>query len=112
MRPDLKSMWSVFSHAGVETRYFCESLDWCLAPHGWEERAQLFQRNALDLFEQVTLKAIAAAGIKLQDIDMIVTNTITGLAVPSLDASLIHRLHLSPSIERLPIFGLGLRGGV
>jgi alkylresorcinol/alkylpyrone synthase len=111
-RPDLKSMWSVFSHAGVETRYFSEPLDWCMEPHGWEERTQSFQRNALDLLEQVTLKAVANAGIALQDIDMIVTNTITGLAVPSLDARLIHRLNLSRSIERLPIFGLGCGGGI
>jgi alkylresorcinol/alkylpyrone synthase len=111
-RPDLKSMWSIYSHAGVETRYFCEPLDWCLEPHGWEERAQSFQRNALDLFEEITLKAAANAGIALQDIDMIVTNTITGLAVPSLDARLIHRLNLSRSIERLPIFGLGCGGGI
>jgi predicted naringenin-chalcone synthase len=32
MRPDLKSMWSVYSHAGVETRYFSEPLEWCLQP--------------------------------------------------------------------------------
>jgi alkylresorcinol/alkylpyrone synthase len=112
MRPELRSMWNVFSHAGVETRYFCEPLEWCLQPHGWEERAESFQRNALDLLEKVTLKAIANAGIELAGIDMIVTNTITGMAVPSLDASLIQRLKLSPSIERLPIFGLGCGGGV
>jgi alkylresorcinol/alkylpyrone synthase len=112
MRPDLKSMWSVFSHAGVETRYFSEPLDWCLQQHGWEERAQCFQRTALDLFEDVTLKTVANAGIALQDIDVVVTNTITGLAVPSLDARLMHRLNLSQSVERLPIFGLGCGGGI
>ena len=105
-------MWSVYSHAGVETRYFSEPLEWCTQPHGWEERAQSFQRHALDLLEKVSLKAVAGAGIELKDIDMIVTNTITGLAVPSLDASLVHRLNLRPGVERLPIFGLGCGGGV
>jgi alkylresorcinol/alkylpyrone synthase len=52
MRPELKSMWNVYSHAGVETRYFCEPLEWCLQPHGWEERAESFQRNALDLLDR------------------------------------------------------------
>jgi alkylresorcinol/alkylpyrone synthase len=112
LRPDFKSMWSVYSHAGVETRYFSEPLEWCLQSRGWEERAQSFQRNALELLEGVALKAVAGTGIELKDIDMIVTNTITGLAVPSLDASLVHRLNLPPSIERLPIFGLGCGGGV
>jgi alkylresorcinol/alkylpyrone synthase len=111
-RPELNSMFNVYSHAGVETRYLSQTLDWCCAPHGWEERSHLFQRTALDLFEEITLKAVANAGVELRDIDMIVTNTITGLAVPSLDAKLIHRLKLAQSIERLPIFGLGCGGGV
>jgi len=112
MRPELKSLWKIYSHAGVETRYFSEPPEWCAQPHGWEERAQSFQRNALDLLEEVALKAVASAGADPRDIDMIVTNTITGLAVPGLEASLIHRLNLPPSIERLPIFGLGCGGGV
>ena len=39
-------------------------------------------------------------------------NTITGLAIPSLDAKLMNRLKLPASVERLPIFGLGCGGGV
>ena len=41
-----------------------------------------FQKHALDLLEEVTLKATAAAGIALDAIDILVTNTITGLADP------------------------------
>ena len=60
----------------------------------------------------MTLKATATAGIGLDAIDILVTNTITGLAIPSLDAKLSNRLKLSPRVERLPIFGLGCGGGV
>jgi len=38
---------------------------------------------------------------------MIVTNTVTGLAIPSVDALLLNRLKLAPTIERLPMFGFG-----
>jgi alkylresorcinol/alkylpyrone synthase len=48
----------------------------------------------------------------LRDIDALVVNTITGLAIPSLDALLMNRLDLRPDVERLPIFGLGCGGGV
>jgi alkylresorcinol/alkylpyrone synthase len=41
-----------------------------------------------------------------------VTNTVTGLAIPSLDAMLLNRLKLPPTVERLPIFGLGCGAGV
>jgi alkylresorcinol/alkylpyrone synthase len=60
----------------------------------------------------VTLKATDAAGIELGAIDILVTNTITGLAIPSLDAKLFNRLKLAPTVERLPIFGLGCGGGI
>ncbi|MCB2078122.1 MAG: type III polyketide synthase, partial [Novosphingobium sp.] len=44
--------------------------------------------------------------------DAIVTNTVTGLAIPSLDAELANRISFLPDIERLPIFGIGCGGGV
>ena len=50
--------------------------------------------------------------ITLADIGAIVVNTITGLAIPSLEARLVNRLPFSRQVERLPIFGLGCGGGV
>jgi alkylresorcinol/alkylpyrone synthase len=110
--PRLNAMWPVYENAGIERRFNCEPIDWYLKPHSWEERTASFQKHALDLFEGITVKATASAGIALSSIDILVTNTVTGLAIPSLDAKLFNRLRLKPSIERLPIFGLGCGGGV
>src|SRR5271170_7344839 len=110
--PHLKRLWPLYDNTGIEVRYNCEPLDWYLRPHSWEERTASFHKHALDLLEQVTVAATEAAGVKLGAIDMIVTNTVTGLAIPSLDAMLFNRLKLAPTIERLPIFGLGCGGGV
>ncbi len=46
------------------------------------------------------------------DIDAVVVNTITGIAVPSLDARLFNRVEFRTDAERLPIFGFGCGGGV
>ena len=110
--PHLKRLWPLYDNTGIEVRYNCEPLDWYLKPHSWEERTASFHKHALDLLEQVILKATEAAGIGLGAIDMIVTNTVTGLAIPSLDAMLFNRLKFAPTVERLPIFGLGCGGGV
>jgi alkylresorcinol/alkylpyrone synthase len=110
--PHLKKMWRLFDNTCIETRYNCEPIEWYLQPHSWEERSASFQTHALALFERLTHQTTAAAGIDPSAIDMIVTNTVTGLAVPSLDARLINRLGLSPTIERLPMFGLGCGAGV
>jgi alkylresorcinol/alkylpyrone synthase len=110
--PHLEALWPLYDNAGIEARFNCEPIDWYLEPHTWEDRTASFQKHALDLLEQVTLKATEAAGVGLGAIDMLVANTVTGLAVPSLDAMLLNRLKLAPTMERLPIFGFGCGGGV
>jgi alkylresorcinol/alkylpyrone synthase len=110
--PHLKALWSLYDNTGIELRYNCQPVEWYLKPHSWEERTAIFQQHAVDLLADVTLKATAAAGIDLAEIDILVTNTITGLAIPSLDAKLFNRLKFAPTVERLPIFGLGCGGGV
>ena len=110
--PQYARRLSLFTNTGVETRYTVEPSEWYLEPRSWEERTASFQRNALDLLEDVATRAIEAAGLEPRDIDAIVTNTITGLAIPSLDARLMNRMPFRSDTERLPIFGLGCGGGV
>ena len=110
--PHLAGHDSLFRNTGIETRYTCEPPEWYDEEHGWEARTEVFLRHALTLLEEVAERACDAAGIELQDIGAVVVNTITGLAIPSLDAKLMNRLALRPSVERLPIFGLGCGGGV
>ncbi len=110
--PHLKAIWPLYDNTGIDFRYNCEPIDWYLKPHSWEERTAAFQKHALDLLTAVTLKSTATAGIEVGAIDILVTNTVTGLAVPGLDAKLSNKLRLAPTIERLPIFGLGCGGGV
>lgn len=103
---------SLFANTGIDYRYNCMPIAWYQTPHTWGERTAVFQEHALALLEKVALEAAARAGLELRDIDAFVTNTITGLAIPSLDALLMNRLDFSPTMERLPIFGLGCGGGV
>ncbi|MCB1484660.1 MAG: type III polyketide synthase [Hyphomicrobiaceae bacterium] len=110
--PQFASVHALFANTGIDHRYVCQPTGWYQQSHTWEERTEVYQKHALDLLEQVALAAVARAGLSLNDIDAFVTNTITGLAIPSLDALLMNRLDFSPNVERLPIFGLGCGGGV
>ena len=110
--PHLKALWKLYDNTGIDRRFNCEPIDWYLKPHTWEERTASFQRHALDLLVDVATRAASTAGVGLDAIDILITNTITGLSIPSLDAKLSNRLKLSPRVERLPIFGLGCGGGV
>jgi alkylresorcinol/alkylpyrone synthase len=110
--PELAGHSALFRNTGIDTRYACEPPDWYEQEHGWEARTESFLKHATELLEQVAREATAAACLELRDIGAIVVNTITGLAIPSLDAKLLNRLELPASVERLPIFGLGCGGGV
>jgi len=110
--PELSGHGALFRNTGIETRYACKPPDWYDQEHGWAARTESFLEHATELLERVAREATAAAGLELGDIGAIIVNTITGLAIPSLDAKLLNRLELPASVERLPIFGLGCGGGV
>jgi alkylresorcinol/alkylpyrone synthase len=110
--PQYARLDSLYTNTGIERRYSVEPKEWYLRTHTWEERTETYQRNALDLLEQVAVQAVAEAGLALHDIDTIVTNTITGLAIPTLEARLMNRLAFRPDVQRLPMFGFGCGGGV
>ena len=112
MFPHLARHGKLYANTGIDNRYLCQPVEWYQQPHGWEERTEVFQQHALALLEEVRMPCHRAGWPRLDDIDALVTNTITGLAIPSLDALLMNRLDFRASVERLPIFGLGCGGGV
>jgi len=46
-----------------------------------------------------------------RDVDALFFVSVTGISAPSLDARLINRLQMSPTLRRVPIFGLGCVAG-
>jgi alkylresorcinol/alkylpyrone synthase len=109
---DIERLLPVFDNAGVATRYSSVPMEWYLQPHGWRERNQLYLVNASELLEDAAHEALRRAERKPCDIAAVVVASTTGIATPSLDALLLNRMNLAPTILRLPIFGLGCAGGV
>ncbi|MCB9681282.1 MAG: type III polyketide synthase [Alphaproteobacteria bacterium] len=68
-------------------------------------------RVGLDVGQQALEQALALAGLTPRDVDALFTASVTGVATPSLDARLFHRMDLRPDLVRVPIFGLGCVAG-
>ena len=109
---DLDRVLPAFANSGIRRRYGSVPLDWFEEPHGWPERNRRYLATALDLLESATRRVLDRAGIAAAEIGAIVVVSTTGIATPSLDALLIDRMRLTPTVQRLPIFGLGCAGGV
>ncbi|MGW2651915.1 type III polyketide synthase [Streptomyces sp. NPDC001393] len=55
--------------------------------------------------------ALAAAGVEPEEVDMLITQSVTGISVPPVDVTLIDRLGFRPDVKRMPLFGFGCGGG-
>ncbi|MBK7670254.1 MAG: hypothetical protein IPJ24_02520 [bacterium] len=110
--PDLERLMPLFTHAGIETRYFAVPQEWFFEHHDLAERSARYVTEATRLSEQAATAALEQAGLAPVDIDYIIYVNTTGLATPSIDARLINRLGLRPDVRRTPIWGLGCAGGV
>src|SRR5580704_5359089 len=99
------------ANAGVDTRYTVQPLSECGTLDGIEAANNRYIGEAADLGERALRGALDAAGLTGADLDLLIVTSVTGVAVPSLDARLIPRLGLRPDIKRLPIFGLGCVAG-
>jgi alkylresorcinol/alkylpyrone synthase len=75
------------------------------------EANDAFIRVGTELAEAAAREALAEAGLAPADVDAVFFTTVTGLAVPTIDARLVNRLRLRPDVKRVPLFGLGCVAG-
>jgi alkylresorcinol/alkylpyrone synthase len=100
-----------FDSVGVKERHLALDAEAYGALSGMEDRARAWLEVATDLSEQAIEKLLDEAGVSAGEIGQLTSTTVTGIAVPSIDARLMNRLPFDASLKRVPLFGLGCLGG-
>lgn len=99
------------TNAKVETRYLALPVDRLGQLSGFTESNDAFIDAAVELGARAVTDALKAVGLTPEDVDLIVSATVTGLAVPSLEARVAAQIGMRPDVVRMPLVGLGCVAG-
>jgi alkylresorcinol/alkylpyrone synthase len=75
-----------------------------------ESNAEWF-RAAVSLGERAVREALDAAGLRPDEVDLLLFTSVTGVSAPSVDAAIAERLGMRSDLRRWPSFGLGCVAG-
>lgn len=99
------------SSASVTTRHLALPIERYAQLAHFGEANDAFIEAAVELGARAIIGALDKARLRPSDVDLVISTTVTGLAVPSLESRIAALIGLRPDIKRVPLFGLGCVAG-
>lgn len=109
---DIHRFLPIFDHTGIEKRSFSKPRSWFETEHTFADKNDAYIEMACELGEKAIQRCVEQCGMNVTEIDHLIFVSTTGMATPSIDAHLVHRMGMNRHIKRTPIWGLGCAGGV
>jgi alkylresorcinol/alkylpyrone synthase len=107
----LEALMSIVDNAQVHKRHSIFPLDYIIEPRPLSQTNNEYIEHAIKLGREAAEKCLERAGLKPEDIDMIITVSCTGFMIPSLDAHLINLMGFRSNVRRMPFTELGCAAG-
>ncbi|MCB1320387.1 MAG: hypothetical protein KDK34_09050, partial [Leptospiraceae bacterium] len=95
----------------VGGRHLALPLEKYAALKGFGDSNAAWLDAAVDLAENTVQSLLDSVDARPEEIQLLVSTTVTGIAVPSLEARLMNRIAFQTDTRRMPLFGLGCLGG-
>jgi alkylresorcinol/alkylpyrone synthase len=108
---DVARMKKLFAAVGVEGRHLALPVARYAELRGFGERNAEWLRAGLELGERAVRECLALGGLAANEVELFASSTVTGIAVPSIEARLMNRLGFAADCRRIPLFGLGCVAG-
>ncbi|UFU03648.1 type III polyketide synthase [Ruania suaedae] len=107
----LRALHRLHAATGVRSRHLALPLEEYGSLTSFGQANDAFIREGTALAEQACRAALDAAHLEPAACDVLVSTSVTGIAVPSIDVGLVATLGLRSDLRRMPSFGLGCAGG-
>lgn len=107
----LEAMMAIVDNAQVHKRYAIFPVEYTTEPRSLAKTNQEYIEHAVKLGREAAEKCLARAGVRPDEVDLIITVSCTGFMIPSLDAHLINLMGFRSNVRRMPFTELGCAAG-
>lgn len=107
----LEAMMCVVDNAQVHKRHAIFPIEYTVEPRALHKTNCEYMEHAIKLGREAAEKCLERAGLRADEVDMIITVSCTGFMIPSLDAHLINQMGFRSDVRRMPFTELGCAAG-
>jgi alkylresorcinol/alkylpyrone synthase len=107
----VEAMMAIVDNAQVHNRHSIFPIDYTIEPRALAKTNNEYIEHAVKLGREAAEKCLERAGMRPEDIDLIITVSCTGFMIPSLDAHLIKLMGFRANVRRMPFTELGCAAG-
>lgn len=101
----------IFSNAGVERRFLARPPSFYLTERELTARSQAYSEVACELGVAAARQALDEAGVRPEEVDLIIDTSCTGVMIPALDVYIANALGFRKDVRRMPLTEAGCAAG-